>query len=516
MPLPKLSPAPKPTKTPNLKCRAAGLKAGLLRLTARPTIPSPLPAPGSAESVAAYEAARSEFDRLTSLSEAEYAALRIGDSFTLWTTSGVEAAQRGDFSRFTMREMGAVHSKTPAELADLLVITARRDLQFAEAQRQTGLRTLYALAYPNGEDEAPEPDPQGDYAHVIIAEHRAAYAVFRPLFDAYSDAEGRAAYDAADQALKGPDDVHAEAYGNLIDTRPGTLAGLVALAGYLPEAVRSNNEDDPDNDAARALRSMCNGVLKLAESGQIIAALKVGPDERDGQQAPEPSSALAAMVTEWVELFRLYNNATEEDQTPDGDVLFDRICSLQPKIYAFPVATTADLCAKLPVLRDEFADINVGPDPTNPYLLRQATDAVLRDLEALSRATPSKLVLSSEAIVPRGLDFKAMSLRELASIHDVAVLIKDVAHAVSCQPRCASHQPYPASAHNAVGEFVLSIAEALVGLESDALDEMRSGVPTDRLDCEWRLQVLAEATVANGDPDQITSFAHELLATVET
>lgn len=514
MPSPKLSPTPKPTKTPNLKSRAAGLKAGLLRLTARPTIPSPLPAPGSAESVAAYEAARSEFDRLTSISEAEYAALRIGDSFTLWTTSGVEAAQRGDFSRFTMREMGAVRSKTPAELADLLVITVRRDLQFAEAQRQTGLRTLYALAYPNGEDEAPDLDPEGDYAHVIIAEHRAAYAAFKPLNDAWNNAKGREAFDAAERALEEPHRVHAEAYGNLIDTQPSTLAGLVALAGYVPETVRVNNEDDADSDAARALRGICNSVLKLAESGQITIAPKFGLDGQD--RRPEPSPVLAAMVAEWDETFRRYNDVTEEDQTPEGDTLFGRICTLQPKIYAFPVATTADLCAKLPVLRDEFADINVGPDPTKPYLLRQATDAVLRDLEALSRAALSKLAPSSEAIVRRDLDLKAMSLRELASVHDVAVLIKDVAHAVSCQPRCASHQPYPASAHNVVGEFVLSIAEALVGLESDALDEMRSRVPTDRLDRERRLQVLAEATVANGDSDQITSFAQELLATVET
>lgn len=511
MPSPKMLPAPKPTKTPNLKSRAAGLKAGLLRLTARPAIPSLLPAPGSAESVAAYEAALSEFDRLTSLSEAEYAALRIGDSFTLWTTSGVEAAQRGDFSRFTMREMGAVRSKTPAELADLLVITARRALQFAEAQRQTGLRTLYALAYPNGEDEAPDLDPEGDYAHLIIAEHRAAYAAFKPLNDAWNNAKGREAFDAAERALEEPHRVHAEAYGNLIDTQPSTLAGLVALAGYVPETVRVNNEDDADSDAARALRGICNSVLKLAESGQITIAPKADPDDRGGRPAPEPSPVLAAMVADWAETFRRYNDVTEEDQTPEGDALFGRICTLQPKIYAFPVATTADLCAKLPVLRDEFADINVGPDPTKPYLLRQATDAVLRDLEALSRAAPS-----SEAIVRRDLDLKAMSLRELASVHDVAVLIKDVAHAVSCQPRCASHQPYPASAHNVVGEFVSSIAEALVGLESDALDEMRSRVPTDRLDCERRLQFLAEATVANGDSDQITSFAHELLATVET
>jgi hypothetical protein len=48
------------------------------------------------------------------------------------------------------------------------------------------------------------------------------------------------------------------------------------------------------------------------------------------------------------------------------------------------VASVADLRAKLPVLRDEFEEIDAGPDPGNPYWLRQAADAVLRDLAGLS------------------------------------------------------------------------------------------------------------------------------------
>ena len=145
---------------PLLKRRAAALKSDLLNLTTRPATPNPLPAPGSPEAIAAWRLACTEFDRLTVLSDAEYAALRIGDSFTLWTTEGVEAAQRGDLTRFSPREILVARTKTAAELADLLVIATRRDLQFAEARRQTSIRELYALAYPDGEDPAPEPDPQ--------------------------------------------------------------------------------------------------------------------------------------------------------------------------------------------------------------------------------------------------------------------------------------------------------------------------------------------------------------------
>ncbi|SDO18363.1 hypothetical protein SAMN05216360_11614 [Methylobacterium phyllostachyos] len=248
----------------SLKRRAAALKSDLLNLTVRTAAPNPLPAPGSDEAIAAWDKARSEFDRLTCLAEGEHAALRIGDSFTLWTTEWVKAAQRSDFTRFTVREMPAARAKTAAELADLLVITTRRDLRFAEAQRQTAIRELYALAYPDGEDPEPLPEPDGDYAHVIIAEHRAAYAAWKPLGDAYNDCvEGSDACAMAQKAEAEPYRIQAEAFEELVDTRATTVGGLVALAGYLPGAVFDANCVEVEEDARRALRSMCNGVLKL-------------------------------------------------------------------------------------------------------------------------------------------------------------------------------------------------------------------------------------------------------------
>lgn len=641
MPSSKLSPISRPTKPPSLKRRAATLKAGLLRLTARPAIPSPLQTPGSPEAVAAYEAARSEFDRLTSLSEAEYAALRIGDSFTLWTTSGVEAAQRGDFSRFTMREMGAVRSKTPAELADLLVITARRDLQFAEAQRQTGLRILYALAYPNGEDEAPDLDPEGDYAHVIIAEHRAAYAAFKPLNDAWNNAKGREAFDAAERALEEPHRVHAEAYGNLIDTQPSTLAGLVALAGYVPETVHVNNEDDADSDAARALRSICNSVLTLIENGEIAAPPEADPTDWDAPPPGfmayperEPMSfvnikyglrleferlhrialaefdrriALEATAEQFERVRRQLLLPVFEAALPNGDAQIlalgleldaahaawraaedanrepaerlaraldeiearadatpediraawrlpgvneshkaveDAFCALDPiceAIWSAPARTAAGLAVKARAAlvhtwtggsfekdaalgKDEdlqeqvarrlieaccaFAGVNWKGEPIG------GAEEAAGPLSALPR--PAGSALPPETIIADRLDLKPMSMSELASIHDVAALITDVANAVSCQPRCASGKPYPAPSYNVVGTLVEWISDALTAVADGAAREMRSRVPTSDFERARRLQVLAQATVANGDPDETRAFVRELLAAVET
>lgn len=277
-PLKLSNPFRRTAAAPSLKARAAALKSDLLDLTARPAVPTLLPAPGSPEAIAAWGKARSEFDRIVYRSqaeaEAEYAALRLGDTGILWTTDWVRAAQRGDYTRFATNQMAAARAVTAAELADLLVITSRRDLRIAEAQRQTAIRELYALAYPDGEDPEPLPEPDGDYAHISIAAHRAAYAVWKPLGDAANEATTDHAALAAAEAE--PYRIQAEAFGELIDTRATTVGGLVALAAYLPGAVFDANCVEVEEDARRALRSMCNGVLALfgEEADAVLVALE--------------------------------------------------------------------------------------------------------------------------------------------------------------------------------------------------------------------------------------------------
>jgi hypothetical protein len=253
--------------------------------------PNTLPAPGSPEAIDAWGKARSEFDRLTHLSEAEYAALRIGDSFTLWTSEWVEAAQRGDFTRFTTRELPAARAKTAAELADLLVITTRRDLRFAEAQRQTAIRELYALAYPDGEDTAPEPDPQIGCAEVApsgadpimaaIAASRRAEAEA----DAFAGSvEGRrltneeqAREDALEKAQR---DARAVAWATVPTTTEGRRA-LVEYARY--QAALVYGGDWPIE--ARKDTGFGDSFLALAAAidAEPVAAvaLEQAPDLRD-------------------------------------------------------------------------------------------------------------------------------------------------------------------------------------------------------------------------------------------
>ncbi|MDP4026846.1 hypothetical protein Q8W71_30060 [Methylobacterium sp. NEAU 140] len=261
---------------PTLKDRGAALRVGIARVARKGGEPAALPAPGSDEAVAAFEAASREFTRLTPLSSEDYAALRIGDTFTLWTTGWIKAARRGDYSRFSLREFEVARSKTPAELSALLVLTTRRDLQFAEAEHRTNIKTLYALAYPDGEDPEPLPDAEGDHAHVAIAEHREAYADWKPLGDAWNEMPGDPGWKEAQEAQAEPYRVQSEAFQELIDTRASTVAGLVALAGYLPGAVIDANCIDVEEDARRALRSVCNSVLSLfgAEADAALVGLE--------------------------------------------------------------------------------------------------------------------------------------------------------------------------------------------------------------------------------------------------
>lgn len=308
----------------SLRERATELRGSLGRRASIPSpgaaaMPTPLPTPGSSEAIEAWRHACTEFDRLVFRSQAEadaeYAALRIGDTSTLWTTDWVEAALRGDFTRFSTREMAAARTKTTAELVNLLVITTRRDLRFAEAQRQTGVRDLFILAYPDGEDRAPEPEPQGDHAHVVIAAHRSAYAVWKPLGEAANEATTDHAAFAAAEAE--PYRVQAEAFGELIDTHATTVGGLVALAAYLPGAVCDANCVEVEEDARRALRSICNGVLKLfgdetdadlialqaeflAAEAALNAAADAHADAWDRYEEPPIPVALKQWSNDWI------------------------------------------------------------------------------------------------------------------------------------------------------------------------------------------------------------------------
>lgn len=259
-PMPDAQP---PAGAARAKPRRARAEAGIARMLSEPALPKP----GSPEAMAAWRAACTEYDRLTRIGDGDYERLRIGASSMLWTPDKVRSAIAGDFSSAASSDEAlAMASQSRAELRDLLVLTMRRDLRSEEAARNTRLHEMFALAYPDEVAPPAEVDAQegADPIVAAIANHKAAYAAWLPHLRTVSDTlQTDPAFTALEAAAEAPEKREADAYASLAEVSPTTLAGLVALADYLPGAVLRNAVVDADNDAMKALTAMCSAVKAL-------------------------------------------------------------------------------------------------------------------------------------------------------------------------------------------------------------------------------------------------------------
>ncbi|MER2250866.1 hypothetical protein ABS772_13175 [Methylorubrum podarium] len=215
--------------------------------------------------MAAFHAACTEFDRRTRLGDDEARRLRIGNTLTLWTTDKVRSVIAGDFSgAVSGNEAVAMADRSRAELQELLVLTLRRDLLFEEASRDTRINEHFALAYPGETDPSPDTDEGADPALAAITAHKAAYATWLPYLKATSEAiPGTEGYQECETAAEVPRTREGEAYEALIGTPSTTLAGLLALADYLPGAVLRNAVVDDDDDGLRALSTVCSAINEV-------------------------------------------------------------------------------------------------------------------------------------------------------------------------------------------------------------------------------------------------------------
>lgn len=99
---------------------------------------------------------------------------------------------------------------------------------------------------------APSPDP----VFALIKEHRTAYAVWKPLSDAWNSLPlTDPAYAAAEEAELVPGERERMALATLTTAKPTTLAGVLALAEYLPDDIRQVAIDE-ESGAERALRTI--------------------------------------------------------------------------------------------------------------------------------------------------------------------------------------------------------------------------------------------------------------------
>lgn len=104
---------------------------------------------------------------------------------------------------------------------------------------------------------------------------------------------------------------------------------------------------------------------------------------------------LAAMVAEWVDI----NARFEARAVPgaEGAAAFARLDQLHRAIYAFPAASVADLCAKLPPLRDELTNLADEGPAEDVTLERLAWRGVIADLERLAGPRPEAETIANVA-----------------------------------------------------------------------------------------------------------------------
>jgi hypothetical protein len=111
------------------------------------------------------------------------------------------------------------------------------------------------------------------------------------------------------------------------------------------------------------------------------------------------------------------------------------------------------------------------------------------------------------------LDLGSATMGELQVIHEVAERIGSIAYAHAWGPRCRrGENKHGAPYHNAAGDLVNWIGDALTAVEAAVHKEARRRTPTHGDDREARLSLLAVTTIDNGDPDETEGFARELLA----
>jgi hypothetical protein len=111
--------------------------------------------------------------------------------------------------------------------------------------------------------------------------------------------------------------------------------------------------------------------------------------------------------------------------------------------------------------------------------------------------TPASMPLEDKAYAA-SINFGALSLNEIRSLHDGAALISDVSTAISCQPR--SHQGQAdGGRYNTLGDFAEWNASVCGWIKERCVKEAMSRLPADTREAATRLDIIKEFCIGNED-----------------
>ena len=183
---------------------------------------------------------------------------------------------------------------------------------------------------------------------------------------------------------------------------------------------------------------------------------------------------------------------------------------------AVTVPTTAAGCASLARFAVEFhaaEGFAIDEDERGQQHLR------ILDLIARSPALGGDMLVDRPSAAPpwatygiaERVDFAAVTLKELRTIHEKAAHLSTTAYAMASQGCCRSEDRSPfGNPHNAAGELMHWIGDALTDVESAAADELTRRQPTSMDDRAIRLAAIAERIIFNGDDAETAAFVRDL------
>ena len=380
--------------------------------------------------------------------------------------------------------------------------TASTDLrQRAAGARDTAGRFIKRAAPAEPQTtEAVEPDPA-----IAVA------TVFRASWDALGQVLNAEVPDELSQPLSDAQNV---AYGELRAVRPTTPAGYRALAECWSIMLKGERGDEEGitlaDDAADSLiagSGVCVPSPPLAGTDGLVLSLI-----EEHRAAFAEWDRLSAVWNEMMPGVPGYAEAMAASEEPGSREVaaYDALFTARPTSLAGAAALAS-------YLGEAVRRTRIDAEPSDGERALGAVAAALRRLTP-SATAPTETGIPVTAAAAAGatlinlLDLAAASMVELLTVRDLADRVGSVAYAAAWSPRCHRRvNAYGAHDYNDAGKLMQWLGDALTDVETAVDKEVASRAPSNRLDREPRLLMLAARTIENGDPDAIKAFAIELL-----
>jgi len=262
--------------------------------------------------------------------------------------------------------------------------------------------------------------------------------------------------------------------------------------------------------------SLRDRAVTLKASAARVMKRRSAPDPSSVTNATplaSPSPALTAMVAEWQRLLRIETSAdlTDEEMSPICDARY----RVHGEICAFPVASVADLAAKLPLFREEIV-ASEPSNPARPTMDYQSWCGIVRDVEAVigshaSQSTPkSCAALPPTSALRDAIDLTGEKIETLLTLQQAAVMFAGLGAALLCQPRFGADDDSDDVDRTAAFLTVDWLTDACHHLVGAAVQEARKRRPSNENDRVMRLATIAVATIENGDAGDTRAMARAL------